>query len=58
LSGYHDHVIRDGEPTVRTARYVLRNPVRAGLARRTGEYPFAGSDAYSWQELEEVLGTG
>ena len=41
-------------PTMATVGYVLRNPVRAGLVRRVGEHPFAGSDVYSPQELEEV----
>jgi REP element-mobilizing transposase RayT len=45
-AGYHDRVLRDDESTEAVARYVLENPVRAGLAREIGEYPHAGSDMY------------
>ena len=38
--GFHDHAVRRDEDVVSLARYVVRNPVRAGLARRVGEYPF------------------
>ena|SRR5947207_7377531 len=49
--GYHDRVLRDDEATEAVARYVLANPVRAGLTKELGEYPFAGSDVYSLTEL-------
>ena len=32
-SGFHDRVLRDGDDTRAVVRYVLENPVRAGLAR-------------------------
>jgi REP element-mobilizing transposase RayT len=38
--GYHDHALRAEEDMVETARYVVLNPVRAGLVRRVGDYPF------------------
>ena len=57
LSGYHDHVLRDKRSTMDFVGYVLRNPVRARLARRIGEYPFAGSDVYGQQELDELFRT-
>ena len=44
--GYHDRILRDDEASVAVVRYVLENPVRAGLSGRIGEYPFAGSDVY------------
>jgi putative transposase len=31
--GYHERVLRDEEATLTVARYVLENPVRAGLAK-------------------------
>jgi putative transposase len=49
--GYHDRILRDDESTEATARYVLENPVRAGLARQLGAYPYAGSDLYDTQAL-------
>lgn len=38
--GYHDHAMRKDEDLETMARYVVGNPVRAGLVNRTGEYPF------------------
>ena len=39
--GYYDHVLRSRHALEDAIRYVFDNPVRAGLAKRTGEYPFA-----------------
>ncbi|MEF8833314.1 MAG: transposase [Halofilum sp. (in: g-proteobacteria)] len=39
-AGYHDHAVRLEEDIRDLARYVIANPVRAGLVRRVGEYPF------------------
>ncbi|MEO5559830.1 MAG: transposase, partial [Dokdonella sp.] len=39
-SGFHDHAIRYDEELVGIARYVVLNPVRAGLVARLGQYPF------------------
>jgi REP-associated tyrosine transposase len=47
--GYHDRIMRNDESTEATARYILENPVRAGLAQQLGEYPYAGSDLYDTQ---------
>jgi putative transposase len=44
--GYYERILRDNESTTLVARYILGNPVRAGLAKCIGEYPFAGSDVY------------
>ncbi|MGI9258182.1 MAG: REP-associated tyrosine transposase [Gammaproteobacteria bacterium] len=38
--GYHDHGLRDNEDYRARVRYVVQNPVRAGLVRRVGDYPF------------------
>jgi REP element-mobilizing transposase RayT len=38
--GFHDHALRRDETLVDVARYIVRNPVRAGLVSRVGEYPF------------------
>ncbi|WP_091510446.1 REP-associated tyrosine transposase [Microbulbifer yueqingensis] len=37
---FHDRALRKEESIVGAARYVVANPLRAGLARTTGEYPF------------------
>ena len=49
--GYHERVLRDEEATLTVARYVLENPVRAGLAKAFGDWPYAGSSVYTWPEL-------
>jgi hypothetical protein len=47
-------VLRDDEKAMTTARYILENPVRAGLAKTVSEYPFVGSQVY---ELKDLLAT-
>jgi putative transposase len=37
---FHDHALRRDEDVVATARYIIANPVRAGLVERMGDYPF------------------
>ena len=40
-TGYHDHAIRRDESVEHAARYIIGNPLRAGLAERVAEYPYA-----------------
>lgn len=37
---YHDHALRAEEDLQATARYIVANPVRAGLVQHVGDYPF------------------
>ena len=37
---FHDHALRAEEDLVATARYIIGNPVRAGIAKSVREYPF------------------
>jgi len=37
--GFHDHAVRKEEDLPALARYVVANPVRAGLVKRVGQYP-------------------
>lgn len=37
--GYHDHAVRGEEDLRALARYVVANPLRAGLVERIGDYP-------------------
>lgn len=37
---FHDHALRADEEIRRSARYVVANPLRAGLVDRIGDYPF------------------
>ena len=37
--GFHDHAVRREESLVELARYVIENPLRAGLVEHIGDYP-------------------
>jgi REP element-mobilizing transposase RayT len=37
--GYHDRALRKDENVKEAARYIVMNPLRAGLVRRLGDYP-------------------
>ncbi|SFB65050.1 REP-associated tyrosine transposase [Azotobacter beijerinckii] len=37
--GFHDHALRREEAVLDVARYVVANPLRAGLVARLGDYP-------------------
>ena len=41
--GYHDWVLRPHQSTEDVVRYVLNNPIRAGLVARPEDYPFSWS---------------
>jgi putative transposase len=51
--GFHDRVVRSEESVASVVRYVLGNPVRAGLARTWREWPHHGStvwDLSAWTD--------
>lgn len=37
--GFHDHALRREDDLPATARYLVANPLRAGLVKRVGDYP-------------------
>jgi REP element-mobilizing transposase RayT len=37
--GFHDRALRREEDLVKLARYIVANPLRAGLVERLGDYP-------------------
>src|SRR3990167_11511353 len=37
--GFHDHALRKEEDVLPVARYIVANPLRAGLVERVGDYP-------------------
>ena len=37
--GYHDRALRDEEDIKDIARYIIKNPIRARLTTRIGDYP-------------------
>jgi putative transposase len=51
----YEHVLRRHEDTLAVARYIIANPLRAGLADDMFEYPFVGSDVYSLEEIAAAV---
>jgi REP element-mobilizing transposase RayT len=47
----HDRVIRNDSELALTLRYIVANPVRAGLVKHPRDYPFLGSQRYTLEEL-------
>jgi hypothetical protein len=43
---------KDEEPRT-VVRYIIENPLRAGLVQSAEDYPFTGSQIYSMKELME-----
>ena len=43
---YYDHVVRPEEDLSAIARYIIDNPVRAGIVESPLDYPFVGSDMW------------
>ncbi len=52
---YFDHALRDDESIGRAVRYILGNPIRAGLVQRVDEYPFSGSEIYTMSDLLQFV---
>lgn len=49
----YERVIRSHETTRAVIRYVLENPIRAGLVQTVADYPFVGSSEYTVGQLLE-----
>ena len=45
---------RDSEALLAVARYVVLNPVRAGLVKDPADYPLTGSTCYTIQQILEA----
>jgi putative transposase len=52
-----ERVLRDDDASVTVARYIVENPVRAGLAKSVFDYPFVGSQVYELKDLVASLPT-
>jgi REP element-mobilizing transposase RayT len=52
-----ERVLRDEEASFTVARYIVENPVRAGLAKTVTDYPFVGSQVYELKDLIASLPT-
>jgi REP-associated tyrosine transposase len=48
---YFEHVLRDDEDSFGVARYILANPVRAGIVTSPEDYPFVGSLTMTVRDL-------
>jgi REP-associated tyrosine transposase len=53
--GFYDHVLRAEEDRAAVIRYLLENPLRAGLVQNLHDYPYWGSGLCSREELIETL---
>ena len=49
----YEHVVRGTQTSRAVARYLLENPVRAGLATAVGDWPFSGAPTTSQPALIE-----
>ncbi|WP_313714074.1 REP-associated tyrosine transposase [Pseudomonas sp.] len=38
-AGYHDRALRKEADVIKAARYIIANPIRAGLVNKVGDYP-------------------
>jgi REP element-mobilizing transposase RayT len=53
--GYVDRLLRKDDATLDVVRYIIANPLRAGLCRDVREYPYVGSRRYSIEEIIDSL---
>jgi putative transposase len=51
--GLNDHIVRNDVDFLDRVRYVVNNPVVAGLVSRPQDYPFLGSQRWTPEELNE-----
>ena len=50
----YERIMRDEVERALTIRYLVANPVRAGLASHPRDYPFVGSQLYTIDELLQI----
>ncbi|MDP2035740.1 MAG: transposase [Ignavibacteria bacterium] len=49
---YYDHILRNNEDLIQHIKYILNNPVRAGMVSYWKEYKYFGSTEYNLYEWE------
>ena len=54
---YFDRTLRNEDSLAAVVRYVIDNPIRAGLVSAPDAYPYWGSGVYSRQGLLEFVGS-
>jgi len=52
---WHDRMLRKSDDLLTVVRYVLQNPIRAGLVRDAREYPYLGSGVMTREALLESV---
>jgi putative transposase len=52
-----ERVLRNDEASFTVARYIVENPIRAGLATTVSDYQFVGSQVYELKDLVASLPT-
>ena len=50
-----ERTLRSNDTTLSVARYIVENPIRAGLVERIQDFPFLGSAVYSIDEILEAV---
>jgi hypothetical protein len=46
---FYDHALRSTEGILPAVRYIVANPVRAGLVTNVADYPYSGS--FEWPDM-------
>ena len=54
--GFHDRAMRSEDALRTSARYLIENPLRAGLANRIGDYPWWYSVWEFWDDGSDCVG--
>jgi len=52
----YERTLRSQDATLAVAKYIVENPVRAGLVENPDDYPFSGSERHSMAEILEAIG--
>ena len=52
--GYYDYVLRDEDAVPGIVKYIISNPIRAGLVDDVTRYPYVGSSRYTIEELADA----
>jgi REP element-mobilizing transposase RayT len=52
-SGFYDYVLRDEDSVPAIVKYVISNPVRAGIVSDASQYPHTGSSRYDFAALAD-----
>jgi putative transposase len=53
-AGYFERVLRADESELSVSRYIIENPVRAGLVTSVSSYPLTGSSCYAIEQIAEA----